>query len=197
MTKDTIPGLGTMLLLFVVLMAWGDTHFYFVHRLLHESTFLYRNVHKVHHESYNPNAWSGLSFHPVEAFLYFSGLMLVAVLPLPYCAFFGHKMGLLLFPANGHLGYELPLESGFVQAIIGDRHHYIHHTKFNYNYGSPSPFWDIVLGTEYNPTRGEIKGQKGTFDVDDARAAAARQQAREAGHEFSTDQAVEGAASGY
>lgn len=37
---------------------WGDFHFYWTHRMLH-TKWLYRNVHKVHHESFNPDPFSG------------------------------------------------------------------------------------------------------------------------------------------
>jgi len=199
LSNDQIAGIGPVLLVFVALMAWGDTHFYVVHRSLHESPFLYRHVHKIHHESYNPDCWSGLSFHPVEGVLYFSGLLLCTVLPIPYYVFFGQKLGVLLFPANGHLGYELPLDSDLAKEVLGSLHHYIHHTKFNYNYGSPSPFWDIVCGTEFIPPKGTKTGpggnklDQGGLDFD-PREEAAKRQAREAGHEFSTDsqEAVEG-----
>ena len=37
---------------------WGDFHFYWSHRMLH-TKWLYKTVHKVHHESYNPDPFSG------------------------------------------------------------------------------------------------------------------------------------------
>ena len=42
----------------IILLVWWDSHFYWTHRLLH-TTWLYKNVHKVHHESYNPDPFSG------------------------------------------------------------------------------------------------------------------------------------------
>ena len=32
------------------------------------------NVHSVHHESFNPNPFSGLSMHPLEGAAYYSAL---------------------------------------------------------------------------------------------------------------------------
>eukprot|EP01013_Petalomonas_cantuscygni_P016173 TRINITY_DN33128_c0_g1_i1.p1 TRINITY_DN33128_c0_g1~~TRINITY_DN33128_c0_g1_i1.p1 ORF type:complete len:419 (-),score=46.24 TRINITY_DN33128_c0_g1_i1:342-1598(-) len=72
-----------------VLVFFADLHFYAVHRLLHTNQVvagaipgLYSAVHAVHHESYNPSAWSGLSFHPLESFLYFSVTSITAFFPL-------------------------------------------------------------------------------------------------------------------
>ena len=55
-----------VLLVILVLYAYGDTHFYWFHRMLH-LPWLYKNVHKYHHESYNPDPFSGLSMHPIES----------------------------------------------------------------------------------------------------------------------------------
>ena len=128
----------------VGLLLWSDAHFYFVHRLLHEVPALYRHVHKVHHESHNPDPWSGLSFHPVEAALYFSSLCIACVLPVPHWAFWVHKTALLIAPANGHHGHDVVV----MPQLFGSEHHYLHHAHFDCNYGSPTPFWDWALGTQ-------------------------------------------------
>ena len=38
--------------------------------------FLYRWVHSLHHKSYNPGPFSGLSMHPVEHLLYYTCTLL-------------------------------------------------------------------------------------------------------------------------
>ena len=43
----------------IVIYLWADLHFYWTHRMLH-TKWLYKNVHKVHHESYNPDPFSGM-----------------------------------------------------------------------------------------------------------------------------------------
>ena len=63
------------LALWLVLMpAWREGHFYIIHRFMHPwrtrffpdvGKFLYNHVHSLHHKSYNPSSWSGISMHPV------------------------------------------------------------------------------------------------------------------------------------
>mmetsp|Transcript_18575 Transcript_18575/g.46342 ORF Transcript_18575/g.46342 Transcript_18575/m.46342 type:complete len:320 (-) Transcript_18575:754-1713(-) len=48
---------------------FAEVYFYHVHLLLHKSTFLYQNVHKKHHEIFNPVCFAALYFHPVESVL--------------------------------------------------------------------------------------------------------------------------------
>jgi len=131
------------------LAVWGDLHFYFQHRMLHVVPSLYKNVHKVHHKSHNPNPWSGLSMHPVEHFIYFSVLAIHLVVPSPYWIARLFKFGLMLGPVPGHLG-------AFV-----DEHHYLHHTWFSFNYGS-SPMFDHIFGSAFNDL--DIKRQAGIME---------------------------------
>ena len=82
------------LFLLVAAVLWADAHFYWIHRLLHVNRWLYKRVHSHHHESFNPDPMSALSFHPVEGILYFSSLLFVFVFPMPGWAY--HLMRLLL-----------------------------------------------------------------------------------------------------
>lgn len=136
----------SIILTIAALFVWIDAHFYFSHRLLHVVPFLYRHVHKVHHESFNPDPWSGLSFHPLEAIIYFSSLLIACIAPIPRWAFWLHKIALLVAPANGHHGHEVP----YLPSLFSSDHHYLHHAHFNCNYGSPTPFWDWAFGTQHS-----------------------------------------------
>jgi len=62
----------------VLMYLWGDFHFYWTHRLLHTPWF-YKSVHKIHHESYNPDPFSGLSMHWFESAVYFSATPILAL----------------------------------------------------------------------------------------------------------------------
>ena len=137
----------------VAVVGFIEVHFYCIHRALHEVPWLFRKVHSVHHQSRNPNPFSGLSFHPVEGALYFSPIPLIALAAAsfassattdgqPHVLWFAVAKAVLDFnPIWGHIGF-----GGWTG---GSMHHYLHH-KYGYrlgvNYGGT---WllDGVLGT--------------------------------------------------
>ena len=102
--------------------------------------WLYKAVHKVHHESNNPDPFSGLSMRWAESTLYFSAVPLMACF-FPLWMIRLLTIGLIPSPLEGHSGHG----SWDSQ---GSDCHYIHHAKFNWNYGS-SPLWDYLMGTNY------------------------------------------------
>lgn len=166
-TFPTLDELTANAPLAIGILLWADTHFYFTHRLLHAIPFLYRHVHSVHHQSKNPDAYSGLSFHPLEAAIYFSSYPLLALLlpfPLPLAFLNVFKWGLLLSPA-GHASFG-PLPHGNKWPVVYEDH-YLHHLHVNVNFASGLlPYygiWDNLLGTKYVPP---------PPDVDQRRAAA-------------------------
>ena len=71
---DSIVGTIWFILLFPLLNMFANTHFYFVHRLLH--TKLFWRWHAVHHRNINVGPWSGFSMHPVEHILYLSSVII-------------------------------------------------------------------------------------------------------------------------
>lgn len=124
---------------------WGDAYFYWTHRLLHTS-YLYKYVHKIHHESTNPTPFAGLSMHPVESLIYFFTpipLLVLGIIPawLARATF----KSLIVFPLEGHCGFgSWSSEASY--------NHFLHHANFNNNYGS-SPLWDHLMRTTDNSKR--------------------------------------------
>lgn len=122
-------------LLFCAIPMIRDAHFYFIHRLLHYG-FLYRRFHALHHKNTDIGPWSGMSMHPVEHVLYFSGILIHWVLlSHPLHAIF-HVQQTGLAPALGHVGFHKLLTKRENVYGIGQRYfHYLHHRYFECNYG--------------------------------------------------------------
>lgn len=125
----------------LVIPCWRDLHFYIAHRFIHIRA-IYRFVHSLHHRNMDPEPFSGMTMHPIEHLYYFSNaftpsLYLSGLSPLIFMWNFFH---LTIAPGAGH--------SGFEDNFQADQYHYVHHAKFECNYGSPfSAFIDIYFGT--------------------------------------------------
>jgi len=129
---------------------WREFHFYWVHRVMHPwgwslpivgdlGDLLYKNVHKLHHKSYNVGPWSGLSMHPVEHFFYYTCALLPLIFKLHPMHFLYAKFHADIAPIGGHDGFANPGgDSTF---------HYLHHSKYDCNYGTPIIPLDRVFGT--------------------------------------------------
>jgi sterol desaturase/sphingolipid hydroxylase (fatty acid hydroxylase superfamily) len=128
---------------FLIIPLYRESHFYFIHRLIHWKPLL-RNVHYVHHKNPNPGPWSGLSMHPVEHLLYFSVVLIHFVVPSHPIHFFFDSQLTALTPAGGHDGFEGPLLKGLFP--VGDYFHYLHHRFVSCNFGTATVPWDRWLG---------------------------------------------------
>jgi len=128
----------------------GELHFYATHRLLHSVPYLYKHVHSV------PDPWSGLSFHVVEAVIFFSALPVVIAAWPGHISYASHRfffLGLVLGAGGVHAAHDafpldaqrIPRDVPFV-FIPSAYHHNVHHVKVVYNFGG-FPLWDVVFGT--------------------------------------------------
>lgn len=150
---------------------WRDMHFYVAHRFLHIRA-VYTYVHKLHHRNADPEPFSGLCMHPVEHLYYFScaftpSIFLSGLSPLILTWNWIH---LTISPCAAHSGFEDHFQS--------DQYHYVHHAKFECNYGSPmSAPIDQTFGTFRESLRGGA-AYKGAWTAaqDDNASEAARQQ---------------------
>jgi sterol desaturase/sphingolipid hydroxylase (fatty acid hydroxylase superfamily) len=135
--------------LIVTMPYWRLGHFFWIHRLIHPwrtkivpdlGKILYRHVHSHHHKSPNPTAWSGISMHPVESFLYFSAAIFPNLFwschPLLFAI---TKVDLTVGAMIGH--------DGFGEPGGGSYFHFLHHKFFEINYGDKLMPFDWLLGT--------------------------------------------------
>jgi sterol desaturase/sphingolipid hydroxylase (fatty acid hydroxylase superfamily) len=128
----------------VALFLWNEVHFYLCHLLLHRR-WLYRHVHRWHHESVVPTPFATYGFHWIEA------LMLGSVLLLATLAHDFHPMSLaalpllsLFFNTIGHWNYDI--FSGAVRSASVE--HGRHHRMVGGNYGFYLPWMDILFRTQ-------------------------------------------------
>lgn len=130
-----------------------DTYFYWTHRAMHHPK-VFKYFHKVHHLSKNPSPWAAFSFHPLEAVIEFS-IILIFIFGFPT-----HKLAVLAFlffmtieNVLGHVGFEL-YPKGANKHWLGkwfntSTNHNMHHEYFKGNYGLYFTFWDRIMGTTH------------------------------------------------
>ena len=146
---------GFVALFFLVLFV-RDTHFYFIHRLIHWGP-LFKYIHSVHHLNPNPGPWSGLAMHPIEHLLYFSGTLIHFISPSHPLHFFFHIQHAAIAPATGHLGFEGVTLKG--KPVMSDYYHYLHHRYVTCNFGGDLIPWDRWLGVYFDGT-GEYRSKR-------------------------------------
>lgn len=139
---NTVP---LLLLSMIVFDAW----FYWGHRLIH-AKFLYKWVHKWHHQSFTPTVWSNNSDTFLDnCFLQSYFLFAPFFLPLSGYILVAHKLYDQISGMIGHSGYEYSAGqlSRFPSPLIGVTFHDLHHEKFNYNYATHFSYWDRIMNT--------------------------------------------------
>eukprot|EP01037_Dinobryon_pediforme_P017792 gene17791-18012_t len=124
---------------FVVMMCLvpiiRDFHFYLIHRLIHWKP-LYDRIHYVHHTNVDVGPVTGLAMHPLEHFLYWTGVIVHWIVPShPIHALF-HLQHAAITPAQGHAGFETVVLHEGLEIKTHDFFHYLHHKYFECNYGA-------------------------------------------------------------
>ena len=143
-----------LIVLLLLIPIYREFHFYLIHRLLH-NRILYRLFHFIHHKNTNPGPWSGLSMHPFEHLLYFSGVLIHFIVP-------AHPVHAIFQLVHAALSPAVAGHSGFDKLVIGDKAgyagqgvvvetngyaHYLHHKYFECNYADGVIPLDKWLGT--------------------------------------------------
>jgi lathosterol oxidase len=124
---------------------WNEVHFYCIHRLLH-TRWLYRHVHRVHHESVVPTPFSIYSFHWLEAVLLGSVMILALMVFRPSVqALLGLPLTSLFFNTVGHCNYNIFANHRSIHSAADQ--HSQHHLRVAGNYGFYLPVLDRLMHT--------------------------------------------------
>jgi sterol desaturase/sphingolipid hydroxylase (fatty acid hydroxylase superfamily) len=132
--------------LLVAIPLFHELHFYATHRLIHWPP-IYRLVHSIHHKNVNVGPWSGLAMHPVEHIVYFSGVLVLFLVPSNPIHILFYLTYLGLSPSQGHTGFDKFLLTDGIGLDAESYAHYLHHKYFEVNYTDPVIPLDKWFGT--------------------------------------------------
>jgi methylsterol monooxygenase len=153
------PSLWTMAYQIAIFFVLEDAWHYWTHRAMHIFPYLYKNIHKIHHQYSAPFGLAAEYASPIEVMVL--GLGTVGS-PILWSACTGGDLHILtmyawivlrLFQAiDAHSGYEFPWSlHHFLPFWAGAEHHDEHHERFIGNYASSFRWWDYYLDTESGP----------------------------------------------
>lgn len=134
--------------LFVLII--DDFFFYVLHRMMHESTYIYKKIHKIHHRANTPMPFEYIYVHPLE---WMSGMIgpFLGMYMLGGISFFAYCVYLIvrnMHEIHIHSGIKTSKYLKYIPLYGINEHHDIHHSKRMGNYASTFTFWDILLKTK-------------------------------------------------
>jgi Delta7-sterol 5-desaturase len=135
-----------------------DTWFYWLHRLIHTRP-LYAPVHRWHHMTVTPVAWSNNSDLLIDnLFLQSYWLFAHFLVPALPAVLLAHKLYDQVTGVVGHSGYE---HGGTwcrpPSPLVGVTHHDQHHRFFRCNYATHFTLWDRLMGTLHPDHDAELR----------------------------------------
>ena len=158
--ESLLKRVGQMAMAMLVLDAWE----YFWHRWTHESQFLYKHVHAMHHYMVVPYSYGGQYLHLIDAFV---GQLLGSLVSLVICDM-APVTAMIFFSVLAVKNVDDHCSRWFpgcnpVHRFLGNNvaFHAVHHQLqgFKYNYSIHFLItWDLLLGTYLPYTIEERKG---------------------------------------
>ena len=148
---------------FILYFVIQDFYFYCYHYLMHHNTFLYKNLHKIHHTYKSTNICGTFYEHPIEHIGFWSApyIFLPHIIVINYYAywlfvFITTKYSIIAHCGNNYQGYMWYIGYIFFPTTIvtyykytHSYHHDLHHLTTKYNYGSWFTYLDRLFGTLY------------------------------------------------
>jgi len=135
-------------LLFILLV--DDFFFYFLHKAMHESKYLYKKIHKIHHRSNTPVPIDYIYVHPLEWLSGFIGPFLGMILidGISIYVFWAYLVIRNVHELHIHSGIKTSILSKIIPFYGINEHHDMHHFKRDGNYASTFIFWDKIFKTQ-------------------------------------------------
>ncbi len=156
---DQLPLWAQLLLGFLAL----EFGIYAWHRTMHNTPFLWRWFHQMHHSAERVDIWGALYFHPFDTlgFTFVGSLMLVLGVGIGAEAAIAINIVATFMGLFQHANIKTPHWLGYL--LQRPESHSGHHERGVHarNYGD-LPVFDIIFGTFYNPR--EFDGQVGFFE---------------------------------
>jgi sterol desaturase/sphingolipid hydroxylase (fatty acid hydroxylase superfamily) len=132
--------------------------YYWWHRYRHESPFLWRVLHQLHHSPQRLEIITSFYKHPLEVLA--NGILSSAVLYLVVGLGAGAAAGAVALSGLAELVYHWNVRTPHWLGYVFQRpeSHCLHHQEglHSFNY-SDLPLWDMVFGTFRNPRRFEAR----------------------------------------
>ncbi|EFC50511.1 C-5 sterol desaturase [Naegleria gruberi] len=132
-----------------------DMCIYWIHRWEHTFPLLYKYIHKPHHKWLVVTPFAAFAFHPLDGWAQALPYhIFVYLIPMNTKLYISLFVVVQLWSINIHDGVDAVgsrLGSSASQYVNGSLHHFIHHTRFDYNYGQYFTIWDRIMGSHYDP----------------------------------------------
>jgi sterol desaturase/sphingolipid hydroxylase (fatty acid hydroxylase superfamily) len=157
------PSVTSLITTFVLFYCWVETSYYFGHRLMHRTKWLYR-FHKMHHLTKVVTPVSSMSMSTSEKVLLYTGPWLLFmgavswVLPISLYGMAFYYAFHFLISLHGHSNTDAsPVGVLLTKLGMGSAtSHAVHHARPNVNFGFSCLFWDHLLKS-YDPETAELQ----------------------------------------